>query len=65
MEVETTDKLYSIEDIEKAILRCPKFKHHIVPDPAIDDLHEQDIEVIEIKMFLYRLTGKRDYGNKI
>jgi len=55
----TTDKFYSIEEINKAIARSPKFKQHVVPDPAIDDQHEQDIETIEVKMFLYRLTGNK------
>ena len=59
MEAVTTDKFYSIEEINKAIARSPKFKQHVVPDPAIDDQHEQDIETIEVKMFLYRLTGNK------
>jgi hypothetical protein len=55
-----TDKLYSIDEIKRAISRSPKFKQHVVPDGNIDDLHEQDIETIEVKMFLYRLTGNKN-----
>ena len=48
-------KTYALEEIERAIKICPKFKVELKADLSRDDSFDETIETIETKMFLHRL----------
>lgn len=55
------ETIFTLEEIEHALLSCPKFKVTPKENSVISSMSFEDIETIEIKMFLFKLISKK-YG---
>lgn len=56
------ETVFTLEEIERALLSCPKFKVTPKENPVISSMSFEDIETVETKMLLYRLITSK-YGS--